>query len=78
MRTKAIQTDLVLFTAGSARAKADAAFIRLLQRGQSAHQRRLAGTVGAEQAVHSHRNREGHVLQRLHAVGIGLGYVANV
>ena len=32
----------------------------------------------AEQAVHSRRNRERHVLQRLHAVGIGLGYVANV
>ena len=54
--------------------EADAAFIRLLQRGQDAHQRGLAGAVGAEQAVHPRRNRERHVLQRLHAVGIGLGY----
>jgi len=59
-------------------AKADAAFIRLLERGEDAHQRRLAGTVRTEQAVHSRRNREGHVLQRLHAVEIGLRYVADV
>jgi hypothetical protein len=59
-------------------AKADAAFIRLLESGEDTHQRRLAGTVRAEQAVHSRRNREGHVLQRLHAVRIGLGHVADV
>ena len=59
-------------------AEVDAAAVRLLQRGQDAHQRGLAGAVGAEQAVHPRRNRERHVLQRLHAVGVGLGYVANV
>jgi hypothetical protein len=59
-------------------AEVDGADVRLLERGEDAHQRRLAGTVRAEQAVHSRRNRERHVLQRLHAVGIGLRYVANV
>ena len=48
------------------------------KRGQDAHQRGLAGAVGAEQAVHPRRNREGHVLQRLHAVGIGLRYAADL
>ena len=42
-----------------------------------AHRRRLAGTVEAEQAVHSRRNRERHILQRLHAVEVGFEYVAN-
>ena len=36
-------------------AEADAAVVRLLQRGEDAHQRGLAGAVGAEQAVHSRR-----------------------
>ncbi len=59
-------------------AELDAAAVRFLQCGQDAHQSRLAGAVGSEQAVHSRRDRERHVLQCLHAIGIGLGYVANV
>ena len=59
-------------------AEADGARVRLLQRREDAHQRGLAGAVGTEQAVHPRRNRERHVLQRLHAVGVGLGDVANV
>ena len=52
--------------------------VRLLQRGEDAHQRRLAGAVRAEQAVHPRGNGERDVLQRLHAVGIRLGDAANV
>ena len=59
-------------------AEADAALVRLLQRGDDAHQRGLAGAVRAEQAVHARRDREGDVLQRVHAVGVGLGDIANV
>ena len=59
-------------------AEADRPAVRLLQRRDDAHQRRLAGAVGAEQAIHAGRNREGDVLQGLHAVGVGLRYVTNV
>ena len=55
----------------------DAAAVGFLQRGEDAHQRRLAGAVGAEQAVHARRDRQADVLQRLHAVGVGLGDVAD-
>jgi len=42
------------------------------QRGDYAHQRRLAGAMRAEQALHSGRNGADDIVQRLHAVGIGL------
>jgi len=54
-------------------AEADGPRVGLLERGEGAHQRGLAGAVGAEQAVHSGRDGERHVLQRTHAVGVGLG-----
>ena len=53
-----------------------AAAVGFLQRGQDAHQRRLAGAVGPEQAEHARRDRQADVVQRLHAVGIGLADVA--
>jgi hypothetical protein len=59
-------------------AERDSTLVRLLQRGKDAHQRGLAGAVGAEKAEHAGRDREGHVLQRLHAVRISLGHVANL
>ena len=59
-------------------AQVNRAGVRLLERGEDAHQRGLAGAVGAEQAVHPRRDRERHVLQRLHAVGVGLGHASNV
>ena len=57
-------------------AERDAAAVGLLQRGEDAHQRGLAGAVGPQQPVHAVRDREGDVVQRLHAVGVGLGIVA--
>ena len=70
--------DLVLLADDVDVAEGDGPAVRLLQRGEHAHQRGLAGAIGAEQAVHPRRNREGHVLQGMHAVGVGLGYAANL
>ena len=38
----------------------------------------LPAPLGPSRPYIPGRNREGHVLQRLHAVGIGLGYAANL
>ena len=56
-------------------AEADGAAIGLLQRRQDAHERRLAGAVGTEETEHAGGDGEGEVLQRLHAVRIGLGEI---
>ena len=48
-----------------------------LQRGQRAHQRRLAGAVRPEQAEHAGRNGQRHAVERLDAVGVALGQVTN-
>jgi hypothetical protein len=50
----------------------------ILQRGQDAHQRGLARAVGPQQPVHPRRDGEAHVVERLHAVRVGLGDVADV
>ena len=70
--------DLVFLADDVDLAEGDGAGVRLLERGNHAHQRGLAGAVGAEQAVHARRNRERDVLQRLHAVGVRLGDALNV
>jgi hypothetical protein len=69
--------DLVFLADDVDAAESNGPAVRLLQRGQHAHQRGLAGPIGAEQTVHPRRNREGHVLQGTHAVGISLGDAAN-
>src|SRR5678816_2724883 len=51
--------------------------VRLLQRGDRAHQRRLAGAVGSEEAVHPARDVEVDVTQSAHAVGVRLGDAAD-
>ena len=59
-------------------AEVDRATIRLLERGKDAHQRGLAGAVGAKQSVHPCGNGETDVLQRVDAVGVRLGDAADV
>jgi hypothetical protein len=59
-------------------AEADAAAVGVLQGGDRAHERRLAGAVGAEQAEHAGGDREVDALQRAHAVGVGLGELADL
>ena len=54
-------------------AERDRAGVGLLQRGDRAHQRRLARAVRPEQSEHAGRNRERYVLQRLDAVRVRLG-----
>jgi hypothetical protein len=49
--------------------------VRVLERRDDPHQRGLARPVGAEQSEHACGDVEGDVLQRLDAVGIGLGEV---
>ena len=56
-------------------AEADAAFGRRLQRGDSAHQRRLAGAVGAQQAEHPLGNGQADVVQRPRAVAVDVRQV---
>jgi hypothetical protein len=51
--------------------------VGFLQGGEGAHERAFARAVGAEQAVHAGRDVERHILQGLHAVGIGFGEVAD-
>jgi hypothetical protein len=58
--------------------QARAAGVGLLQRRERSHQRRLAGTVGAQQSEHSGRDRERHAVERADAVGIGLGEIADL
>ena len=53
-------------------AEANGARVRLLQRGDGAHQRRLPCAVGAEQAEHAGGYVERDVLQRANAVGVRL------
>jgi hypothetical protein len=48
----------------------------LLQRGQDAHYRGLAGTGGTQQPVHPARDGKTDVLRGLHPVGISLGYAS--
>ena len=58
--------------------EAHLALVRLLQGGDGPHQGRLAGAVGTEEAEESVVDIEAHFLQRLDAVGIGLGKVIDV
>jgi len=54
------------------------AMVGVLQRGQGSHQGRLAGAVLAEQAEHAGGNRQAHLVERAHAVGVGLGETSDV
>jgi hypothetical protein len=58
-------------------AEHDGAGVGLLQRGDGAHERRLAGTVRTEKAVHPAGDVEVDVVESADAVGIGLGDAAN-
>ena len=58
--------------------EARGAAVGLLQRGQRAHERGLAGAVGAEQSEHALGNGQRDVLQRLRPVGIALGEVIDL
>ena len=50
---------------------------RRLQRGDGAHQRRLARAVGAEQAEHAARDRQADVVERHRAIGIGVRQIGD-
>ena len=52
--------------------------VRLLERGQRAHQRGLAGTIGAKQSVHPARNPQRDVIQCFHTIRIGFGQTLNI
>jgi hypothetical protein len=58
-------------------AQHDGASVGLLERGDRAHERRLAGAVGSEEAIHPARNVERDVAEGAHAVGVGLGDAAD-
>jgi hypothetical protein len=53
----------------------DRALVGLLQRGDGAHQRRLAGAVGAEQAEQTVADFEGDVVEGSNAVGVRFGEI---
>ena len=63
-------TQLVLLAQGVDRAEVDLPFVGLLQGGDGAHERRLAGAVRAKQAIHPRRDAQVDVLQCLDAVGV--------
>ena len=70
--------DLVLVVEYVVVAEEDGAGIALLQGGQGAHQGRLAGAIRAQQAKHPGRYRQRHVIQRHHAIRVGLRQFANL
>ncbi len=47
--------------------------VGVLEGGDGAHERALPGAVGAEETEHVVADVEGEVLERLYAVGVGLG-----
>ena len=65
--------DLVLLAQHVDAVEVDGAGVGILKRGDGAHQRALAGAVGADQAEHAVADGEGEVLKRLYAVRISLG-----
>src|SRR5690242_15850673 len=58
-------------------AEGDRARVRLLQRCEDAHERRLAGAVASEETEHARRNVERDAFQCLSPVGVGLGEISN-
>ena len=50
---------------------------RRLQRRDGAHQRRLARAVGAEQAEHAARDRQGDIVERDRAIGISVRQIGD-
>ena len=65
----------IRFSQGIDGAESHRAGIRRLQRGQRAHQRGLARTIGPQQAVHALRDGQADVVEGADAVGVGLGEV---
>src|SRR5688500_693310 len=59
-------------------AEVDRACVGLLQRGDRAHQRGLAGAVRAEQPEHPGWDRQRDVVERAHAAGVALREIPNV
>ena len=51
----------------------DRARVGVLEGGCGAHQRGLAGTVGAEQTKHLVADGEGEISESFGAIGVGLG-----
>jgi hypothetical protein len=70
--------DVVLLAKHVDVAERDGAGVGFLQRGDGAHQRRLAGAVRAEETEHAGRNRERDVLESFDAVRIGLREAGDV
>jgi hypothetical protein len=70
--------DVVLLAEDVELAEARRAGVRLLQRGQRAHERRLAGAVRSEQAEHAGGDGEGDAVERADAVRIGLGQTVDL
>ncbi len=58
-------------------AEGDAARGRGLERGDAAHQARLAGAVGAKQAEHPGGQVQRHAVQRTHAVAVNMNQIAD-
>ena len=69
--------DLVLVVEHVEVAEEDRAGIAFLQGGQGAHQGRLAGAVRAEQAEHPGGDGQRDLVQRHHAIGVGLRQFAD-
>jgi hypothetical protein len=55
----------------------DGALVGVLQGGDGPHQGRVAGPVGSEQSEQSFRNVERDVVDRAHAVGVGLRQIVD-
>ena len=69
--------DLVFLAEDVDAVEVDGAGVGVLQGGDGAHQRALAGAVGTEKTEHVVADGEGKVLERLDAVRIGLGKTCN-
>src|SRR5579862_5799505 len=64
--------DFILLAKNVNAVEIDRTGVRLLERGDRAHQRTLSGAVRSNEAEHAVADGERKILERLHSIGVGL------
>src|SRR5579862_4233021 len=64
--------DFILLAKNVNAVEIDRTGVRLLERGDGAHQRTLSGAVRSNEAEHAVADGERKILERLHSIGVGL------